>query len=32
MCDRRSCSTSVSFGGTLPTFFFAILHVHSRQG
>src|SRR5579864_1952667 len=26
MCDRRSCSTSVSFGGRLAVFFFAIFH------
>ena len=35
MCDRRSCSPSVSFAETLAApaaFFFAIFHVHSRGG
>ena len=31
MCESRSCSVSVSFGETLGVFFFAILHVHSRE-
>ena|ERR1017187_74091 len=34
ICESRSCSPSVSFGETLAalaTFFFAIVHVHSRS-
>src|ERR1035438_3776189 len=31
MCESRSCSISVSFGGRLAVFFFAISHVHSRE-
>jgi len=31
MCESKSCSASVSFGGRLAAFFFAILHVHLRR-
>jgi hypothetical protein len=29
ICERRSCSVSVSFGRRLAAFFFAIFHVHT---
>jgi hypothetical protein len=32
MCESRSCSMSESLGGTLAAFFFAIYHVHPREG
>lgn len=31
MCETRSCSVSVSFGGSLAVFFFAILHADLRR-
>jgi hypothetical protein len=31
VCESRSCSTSVSFGRRLATFFFAIVHVRSQE-